>query len=116
MNTVITFNAYTQTVSAYRTHGAYKVVDTRHDTTPEAEVERMLGMSSDAFLNEESGEWTNGSGNHICNTGDHSADMGDYTIIAYDLSEINDTDTELLKAMRKDAYTRELADAIEAAE
>lgn len=112
MNTVITFNAYPQNVSAYRMHGAYRVVDVRHDTTPEAEIERMLGLSSDAFLDEESGEWTNGSGNHICKAGDHSADMGDYTIISYDLSEINETDYDLLAAMRKDAYARPLAEEI----
>jgi len=112
MNTVITFNAYSKSVTAYRIHGAYKVVDITHNTTPAAELERILGLDDNAFYNDDTKVWTNGAGNHIATSGDASADMGDYTIISYDLSEINDSDTELLAAMRKDAYTRDMAEAI----
>jgi hypothetical protein len=113
MNTVITFNAYSKSVTAYRIHGAYKVVDTTHNTTPAAELGRILGLDDNAFYNEYTKAWTDGAGNHIADSGDTSADMGDYTIIACDLSEITDTDIEMLKAMRKDAYTRDMAAAIE---
>lgn len=115
MNTVITFNAYSKSVTAYRIHGAYKVVAASHNTTPAAELERILGLDDNAFYDEDTKTWTNGAGNQIAKSGDTSADTGDYTIISYDLSEINDSDFEILKAMRKDAYTREMADAIEAA-
>jgi hypothetical protein len=111
-NTVLTFHAYPQNVTAYRIHGAYRLIDTQFGTTPAAELERMLSLS-EAFRDEETGVWTNASGNEVAKQGDASADMGDYSIICYDLSEINDSDTELLTAMRKDGYAKGLADEIE---
>lgn len=104
MNTVLVFKHHNEGTTAYRIHGKYKLIEVEFNISLGDAVRRFLRSDTNALLNEETNEWTTDSGNHICNDGDHIADMGDYTVIAYDLKEIHENDLDLIRAMEKSSY------------